>query len=178
MISLKEARLNTEILSKNLGVITNADGPKLKVEKNHHKKERFKIIKILLVFIGSISVALGVLGIVLPLLPTTPFLLLAAFCYMKSSDKFYNRLINNKWLGIYIKNYIEKKGIPLKIKIFSITFLWISIGYSSIFFVPFIWGKILLLSIAICVTIHILRIKTLCYKNISAKKIDKFEDLS
>jgi uncharacterized membrane protein YbaN (DUF454 family) len=87
-----------------------------------------------LILAGNFFVALGILGIFLPLLPTTPFLLLAAACYFRSSERFYNWLINNKWLGNYIKNYREKKSIPLKVKVLCLSFLWLTIGY-SVFFV-------------------------------------------
>jgi hypothetical protein len=94
-------------------------------------------------------------------LPTTPFLLLAAACYARSSKRFYNWLLNNKWLGNYIKNYRERKAVLLKIKVISIFFLWVAIGYSVIFVVYILLGKIILILIATGVTIHILSIKTL-----------------
>jgi uncharacterized membrane protein YbaN (DUF454 family) len=96
----------------------------------------------------------------LPVLPTTPFLLLAAACFAKSSKRFYNWLLSNKWFGTYIKNYREGKGIPLKIKIMSMGFMWITILTTSIFFLENIYIRILLLVIAIVVTIHISTIKT------------------
>ena len=107
---------------------------------------------------------LGILGIFLPLLPTTPFLLIAAACYIRSSEKFYNWLINNKWLGNYIKNYIEGKGVPLKVKVLSISLLWITIGYSIVFVVHIFPIRVILILIAIGVTIHILSIRSLKQK--------------
>lgn len=104
---------------------------------------------------------LGILGIFLPLLPTTPFLLIAAACYIRSSEKFYNWLINNKWLGNYIKNYLEGKGVPLKVKVLSISLLWITIGYSVVFIVHIFLIRVILILIAIGVTIHILSIRSL-----------------
>jgi len=104
---------------------------------------------------------LGILGIFLPLLPTTPFLLIAAACYIRSSEKFYNWLINNKWLGNYIKNYLEGKGVPLKVKVLSISLLWITIGYSVVFVVHIFLIRVILILIAIGVTIHIFSIRTL-----------------
>jgi hypothetical protein len=114
-----------------------------------------------LITTGTFFLGLGIVGIFLPLLPTTPFLLLAAACYARSSKRFYNFLLNNKWFGNYIKNYRERKGIPLKIKILSISFLWIVIGYSVIFVVHILLGKIVIILIAVGVTIHILSIQTL-----------------
>ncbi len=114
-----------------------------------------------LILAGNFFVALGILGIFFPLLPTTPFLLLAAACYFRSSEKFYNRLMNNKWLGNYIKNYREKKIIPLKVKVLSLSFLWLAIGYSVFFVVNIFLFRVILILIAIGVTIHVLSIRTL-----------------
>ncbi|MBA7498016.1 Inner membrane protein YbaN [subsurface metagenome] len=100
----------------------------------------------------------------MPLLPTTPFLLLAAACYIRSSERFYNWLINNKWLGNYIKNYLEGKGVSLKVKVLSISLLWITIGYSVVFVVNIFPIRVILILIAIGVTIHILSIRTLKQK--------------
>lgn len=109
---------------------------------------------------GTFLVGLGILGVFLPLLPTTPFLLLAAACYARSSERFYNWLLNNRWFGNYLKNYWEGKGIPLKIKVLSISFLWITIGYSALLIVKILLGKIILVLIAIGVTIHVLSLRT------------------
>lgn len=117
-----------------------------------------KFIRWLLIIVGTISVFLGLLGVILPILPTTPFLLLAAASYAKSSDKFYNWLISNKLFGAYIKDYREGKGIPFRIKVSAISFMWITILTTAIFFVPFIWVKILLIVIAVGVTVHIVKI--------------------
>lgn len=119
------------------------------------------IIKYLLIIAGTISLLLGILGIFLPLLPTTPFLLLTAACFAKSSDKLYNKLIKHKIFGKYILNYRNKKAIPLKIKIFSISLLWLTIGYATLMILNNLWIKIFLLIIALAVTYHIVRLKTL-----------------
>ena len=114
-----------------------------------------------LIIIGSFFTGLGILGIFLPLLPTTPFLLLAAACYIRSSERFYNWLINSKWLGNYIKNYLEGKGVSLKVKVLSISLLWITVGYSIVFVVNIFPIRVILILIAIGVTIHLLFIRTL-----------------
>lgn len=118
------------------------------------------IKKIVLIIIGSISAALGVVGIFLPVLPTTPFLLLAAYCYFEGSPKLYAALLNNRFLGEYIKNFREHKSIPLKTKIFAISMLWLTIGYCILFVIPLLIIKALLFIIALAVTIHILSFKT------------------
>ncbi len=120
-----------------------------------------QLTKILLIAIGTFFVGLGILGIFLPLLPTTPFLLLAATCYIRSSTRLYSWLLNNKYFGSYIRNYREKKGVPLKAKIVSISLLILTIGYTSIFVVPAWWGRICLWLIAVGVSIHILSLPTL-----------------
>lgn len=118
-------------------------------------------MKSALIIFGMISLLLGIIGIFLPLLPTTPFLLLAAACFSKGSDWFYRKLIENKWLGEYIKNYREGRGIPKRTKMIAILLLWVTILYSAIIMIDIQWVKILLVFIAIAVTIHILTMKTL-----------------
>jgi len=121
-----------------------------------------------LVIVGTLFVGLGILGIFVPLLPTTPFLLLGAVCYARSSKKFYNWLINNKWFGSYIKNYLERKGIPLKVKLLTVSFLWITIGYSTIFVINIFLVRIILMLVAIGVSVHILSIRTLKQCNVQS----------
>jgi uncharacterized membrane protein YbaN (DUF454 family) len=113
----------------------------------------------LLVIAGTVSVAIGIVGIFIPLLPTTPFLLLAAACYLRSSERFYHWLLNNRFFGTYIRNYIEGRGMPLKIKITTIALLWITIGVSLGITSPNIVVKIILVLVAIGVTLHIILIK-------------------
>ena len=120
-----------------------------------------KIKKVILIVLGTISLILGIIGIFLPLLPTTPLLLLAAACYIRSSKKLYSFLINNKYLGTYIKDYQEKGAIPKKTKVIALCFLWLSIGGSTLFVVSKFFVRIILITIAIGVTIHIVRLKTL-----------------
>ena len=127
---------------------------------NDERKLTSNLSRWVLIIVGSFFAGLGILGIFLPLLPTTPFLLLAAACYIRSSERLYNWLLNNKWIGRYIKNYLEGKGIPLKSKVLSISALWITIGYSVFFVVNIFPVRIILILIAIGVTIHLLSIRT------------------
>ena len=119
-----------------------------------------RFFRYLLISIGTIFLGFGIIGIFLPILPTTPFLLLAAACYARSSKRFYNWLMNNRWFGNYIKNYRDGRGVPLKFKIFTIFLLWITILVSVFLVINNYWVKIILILIAIGVTIHILTIKT------------------
>ena len=120
-----------------------------------------ELLRILLVTCGTLCVALGIFGMFLPVLPTTPFLLLASICYSRSSKRFYNWLITNRWCGKYIRNYREGRGIPLKQKIFTVSLLWLTIGYTARFVISLWWVRLILLAIAIGVTIHLIMIKTL-----------------
>jgi uncharacterized membrane protein YbaN (DUF454 family) len=118
-------------------------------------------MRLTLIVCGTICTALGVIGIFVPLLPTTPFLLLAAACYARSSERFYNWLMNNRIFGRYVRDYLEKRGISLKVKIVTLVLLWATIILSAIFATDALWLRILLVSIAVGVTIHILWIRTL-----------------
>jgi uncharacterized membrane protein YbaN (DUF454 family) len=117
------------------------------------------IRKLIYIACGTICVALGVIGIFVPLLPTTGPLLLAAFFYSRSSPRFYHWLLHNRWFGSYIKNYREGRGMPMRSKIITLATLWLTIGI-SIVLVALWWVKLLLLVIALGVTIHIVMLKT------------------
>ncbi len=117
------------------------------------------IRKALLIFAGTLCVGLGVLGMFLPLLPTTVFLLLAAYCYSRSSERFHNWLLTNRWCGSYIKNYKSGKGISIRQKVSTIATLWLSIGF-SMWLVGGFWIDLLLIAIALGVTIHLVMLKT------------------
>ena len=123
-------------------------------------ENRNPAIRYALLTIGWLSVVLGVVGIFLPVLPTTPFLLLAAACFARSSERFYNWLVNHPRLGPWIRDYLDGNGIPLKGKVYAIGLMWISITVSC-FLVPLFWARTFMLTSAVCVTIYILRQKTL-----------------
>jgi uncharacterized membrane protein YbaN (DUF454 family) len=112
----------------------------------------------LLIAGGTLCVGLGVLGIFLPLLPTTVFLLLAAACYARSSERFYLKLINNPVLGAYIRNSREGRGMRRRDKAITLALLWIGIGATMIWTVEAIWLRLLLFGIASGVTIHVVKI--------------------
>lgn len=109
---------------------------------------------------GILLVAIGVIGIFLPVLPTTIFLILASACFVKSSPRANEWLRNHRVLGLYIKNYQDKTGLTVRAKIFNITFLWIMILLSAFYFTDEFYIKIILFLIAVGVTIHLLMIKT------------------
>ena len=116
--------------------------------------------KCVLVSVGVLAVALAVIGIFVPILPTTPFLLLAAACFIRSSDRLYRWLIEHKWFGSYIRNYREHRAVTLRAKALALVMLWGVIGYSAIVAVSAWWLRALLGAVAVGVTIHLLRLKT------------------
>ena len=110
---------------------------------------------------GTFLLVLGAVGVVLPILPTTPFLLLAAACFYKGSERMHRWMLSNRWFGGYIKNYKEGRGISLRAKVFTLSLLWVVIGYSAIFMVNLILVQLILLVIAVGVSIHVLTRPTL-----------------
>ena len=119
-----------------------------------------KLKKYILIIAGSLSVALGVLGVFLPVLPTTPFLLLAFYCYIRSSVRLYNWLIGHRIFGAYIYNYVTYRAVLRSTKIWAIIFLWASLIVSMIIMQS--WHiKAVLFVVGIGVSIHILTLKTL-----------------
>jgi len=119
-----------------------------------------KLVRVLFFVAGSIFLALGAIGVALPVLPTTPFLLLALACYCRSSERMTYWMLNNKYFGNYIRNYKEGKGIPLKTKLFAITILWITLVYSAIFIIPILIAQVILFGVAVAVTLHLIRLPT------------------
>lgn len=121
----------------------------------------FCCMKTICILLGTLSLALGILGIFLPLLPTTPFLLLTAALYFKGSPRLYKWLLNHKYFGTYIRNFRENKAIPLRAKIVSLLLMWGTMLYCIFFLIPLIWVKVILFLVAVGVTYHILSFKTL-----------------
>ena len=122
---------------------------KIKIVKN-------PILRFLLKVLGFLCILLGVMGILLPILPTTPFLILAAVCFSYSSQEFYDKIVNHKRFGPSVKDYLEGKGIPKRAKKIAVIVLWLSIGFSAYLVKP-LWLKVLLPAIAVYVTWFILR---------------------
>jgi uncharacterized membrane protein YbaN (DUF454 family) len=114
----------------------------------------------LLIICGSLSLGLGVLGIFLPVLPTTPFLLLSATCYFHGSKRLYSWLMNHQRFGPYIRSFREDKSIPLRVKVVSVTMVWITLLYCAVFVSDNICIKGLFIALALGITWHILSYKT------------------
>ncbi len=135
-------------------------GDALKGLRGEVHESRSPLVKGLLVAVGTVSVGLGVLGILLPVLPTTPFLLLAAVCYAHSSERFYVGLLTNRYFGGYIRDWREKRGLTLATKLWIIFVLAATMGASAVFFAPLASVKIFLGVVGTGVSIYILRLPT------------------
>lgn len=135
----------------------------------------FKMKRIIFIIIGTFSLILGALGIFIPLLPTTPFLLLSCWMYLRSSRKLYLWVINHRVFGFYIKSYIKYRAVEKKYKIVAILLLWTTI-FISIRLADLIWIRVMLLIIAIGVTAHISLLKTLTKEQIM--ELEKREEVN
>ena len=137
------------------------------MEQNNTEKRLFvldavfkmKIKKAILIILGFLLIILGAVGVAIPVLPTTPFILLAALCFSISSRKLHDWLRRNRIFGQYIENYHTKQGISIWLKAASIAFLWTGLIISMII-VRTVWIYIVLGLVGIGVTIHLLLIKT------------------
>ena len=118
-------------------------------------------MKTVCIILGTVSLTLGIIGIFLPLLPTTPFLLLTAALYFRGSPRLYQWLLNHKCLGPYIRSFRENKAIPLRAKIISLLLMWGTMVYCIFFLIPLTEIKTVLFLVAVGVTWHILSFKTL-----------------
>jgi uncharacterized membrane protein YbaN (DUF454 family) len=123
--------------------------------------ERNRILSVFLTAIGLLSLALGLVGIVVPLLPTTPFLLLSAACFSRSSLRLHRWLLNHRVFGLYIRCYREYKAITVRTKVLSISLLWGTLILSAALAVETMYLRIILLAVGTGVTVHLLRFKTL-----------------
>ncbi len=128
--------------------------------------------KILFIILGIICSLIGTIGIFIPVLPTTPLLLLAAWFFVRSSDSLYDWLLNHKVLGIYIRSYIKYRGVDKKYKFFAIIMVWVTILFSTTLVDKLIL-KVLLIAIMLGVTIHIGSLKTLSKEEVM--ELEKFE---
>jgi len=108
---------------------------------------------------GTFFLSLGIVGIVVPLLPTTPFLLLAAACYFRGSEAMYKWMLANRYFGTYLREYREGKGIRPEIKVATLLLLWVVLGLSAVIMTDNTIVRIVLLMVGVGVSIHILTIK-------------------
>lgn len=113
-------------------------------------------IRFMWISVGILSFALGFIGVLLPLLPTTPFLLFSVFCFSKSSPRLHNWILNNRLFGKYIKCWEKNHSIPLKGKIFAVVMIIASTGYTALYFIPYVIVQIVFVIFAVILVIYII----------------------
>jgi uncharacterized membrane protein YbaN (DUF454 family) len=115
--------------------------------------------RVFLLVAGSLFLITGAVGVVVPVLPTTPFLILAAFCYARGSSRWYRWLIGNRVFGRYLNDYLCGRGIPWRVKVPTLVLLWCVISVTAVVFVEQLWLRVLLFVVAVGVTGHVLLLK-------------------
>lgn len=116
--------------------------------------------KAIYIMLGLLLSGIGIAGAFLPILPTFPFALGALYFFSRSSEKFKNWLMNNRFLGPSIQRFESKQGLSLKAKISILVFTWISVGGSMIFLIDTLWVRSMLVGILIIQAWVIIRFKT------------------
>jgi len=115
--------------------------------------------------LGSLSLGLGILGIFLPLLPTTPFILLSAACYAKGSERMHTWLVEHRLFGHHIKRYQTGKGMPRKAKVMAIVMTWAGLLFSMFLIGGEAWLNAILYFVGIGITAYMLTIPTFTSSN-------------
>ncbi len=116
--------------------------------------------RIALLICGWVFLAVGAIGVVVPILPTVPFLIVAAACFLRSSERLHRWLVDHPIFGRDLNNYLDGKGIRARSKIIGMLAMWISVTISTVFFVPWLAADVVIIVITILVTAHILRLPT------------------
>jgi len=120
-----------------------------------------KVKRILFIVVGTILLGIGGLGVLLPIVPTTPFLLLATACYARGSKRIHRWMLRNRVFGAFIRNYVERKGITPRQKTVTLGFLWVTMTFTIVFVVDSLILRLFLVLIALAVSGHILKLPTL-----------------
>jgi uncharacterized membrane protein YbaN (DUF454 family) len=117
-------------------------------------------VRYVLLACGWLALGLGAVGIFVPVLPTAPFVLLAAACFMRSSERLHRWLVEHPTFGSHISDYLAGDGLKRRTKVVALTTLWASVAVSTVFFVPLLVADLLIIAIAAGVSVYILRLPT------------------
>lgn len=117
--------------------------------------------RIALIILGTLSLIIGIIGAFLPVLPTTPFVLLAAICYVRSSQRMYRWVMNSRFAGKHVQSVLAGHGIPLSVKIASVAISFCMIGYVSLFVTENFLLRLLLGLLFVVQVYFMVRIRTL-----------------
>ncbi len=121
---------------------------------------RVLLIRWILIVVGTLSLALAGLGVLLPGLPTTPFVLLAAACYIRSSERLYRWLLSNRLFRSIIQTWQRERGLTLNTKLITFALVWLLLGSAALFLVESLVMRGLLIGLAVVKTIVLIRIRT------------------
>ncbi|MFZ5512376.1 MAG: YbaN family protein [Pseudomonadota bacterium] len=122
------------------------------------RKHQSRLMRLVYLGLGTVCLGLGILGAILPLLPTTPFILLSAACYARASDRFYNWLLNNRLFGPMIREWRRHRSIPFRVKVVSIVLMVLTLGVSIVLFVPNPYLQSALAALGIGLAVYLYRI--------------------
>lgn len=118
------------------------------------------ILRYSLLSVGLLATGLGIVGIFVPLLPTTPFLLLAAACFARSSERFHTWLIEHNHLGPLVRGFLDGSGIPRRARRTAIALIWLTLPPAALLLVPHLWLKLALILLAVAISAYLLRLPT------------------
>jgi len=129
-------------------------------EPANHSLSR-KMMRGAYIIVGTIALVIGAIGLFLPVIPTTPLVLLAAACYYRGSDRLHTWILSSRWFGETIKNYQEGRGLTRDTKVRAIYMMWAMILLSVGFFVSNLFVRVAIICFAIGVTVYLVRLPTL-----------------
>ena len=125
----------------------------------------------LLIIAGIVSLVTGIIGAFVPLLPTVPLVLLAAYCFARSSERLHQWLLQHRYFGPIVENFQAGKGVPRKVKYRAIAIIWLSMGVSC-WIVGNFWLIVMLIAIGVGVSIYLLGLPELDHNDHSKKTLD------
>lgn len=120
-----------------------------------------KMIRSIYIVVGTIALVIGAIGLFLPVIPTTPLVILAASCYYRGSERLHAWILRSRWFGDTIKNYQAGRGLTRDTKVRAIFLMWMTIIISVWFFVSNHFARIAMIGVAICVTVYLVRLPTM-----------------
>lgn len=120
-----------------------------------------KMMRSIYIIVGTIALVIGAIGLFLPVIPTTPLVILAAACYYRGSDRLHNWILSSRWFGETVKNYQEGRGLTRDTKVRAISMMWAMILISAWFFVSNFFVRVAIICVAIGVTVYLIKLPTL-----------------
>ncbi len=119
-------------------------------------EHRSRWVRVFFLAAGTVALVLGLIGIFLPLLPTTPFVLLAAACYARGSRRFYDWLLAQRTFGPIIHEWERHRSIPYKTKVTAVVLMSLTLGTSIVFFVepPWLKGLLAVMGVGLAVWLY------------------------